>query len=88
MTDQNDRHDQDLDLRTVLETSDLGLIALAEGILEGAEIPYLARGEGIQDLFGMGRLVPVNPVSGPVEIQVTADNEARARDLLADLATD
>jgi hypothetical protein len=88
MTDRNDRHDQDLDLRTVLETSDLGLIALAEGILEGAEIPYLAKGEGIQDLFGMGRLVPVNPVSGAVEIQVTAENEPQARELLAELTSD
>jgi hypothetical protein len=78
----------DLDLRTVLETSDLGLIALAEGILEGAGIEYLARGEGIQDLFGIGRLVPVNPVSGPVEIQVAPENEAEARDLLNDLIAD
>ena len=79
---------RDLDLRTVLETSDLGRISLAEGILEGAEIPYLARGEGIQDLFGFGRLVPVNPITGPVAIQVTAEDEARARDLLAELGGD
>ena len=84
MTESHD----DLDLRTVLETSDLGLIALAEGILEGADIEYLARGEGIQDLFGMGRLVPVNPVSGPVLIQVAAENEQRALDLLGDLRAD
>ncbi len=83
MTDSN----HDLDLRTVLETNDLGLIALAEGILEGASIEYLARGEGIQDLFGLGRLVPVNPISGVVAIQVAAENEEQARDLLADLAT-
>ncbi len=84
MTDPNN----DLDLRTVLETSDLGTIALAEGILEGADIEYLAKGEGIQDLFGMGRLVPVNPVSGAVMIQVAAENETAARDLLSDLATE
>ena len=76
----------DLDLVTVLETSDLGLIAMAEGILEGEGIEYLAKGEGIQDLFGMGRLVPVNPVSGPVEIQVAAGNAERARELLGELA--
>jgi hypothetical protein len=76
---------RDLDLRTVLQTSDLGVIALAEGILEGDQIPYLARGAGLQDLFGLGRLVPVNPISGPVSIQVAAENEERARELLADL---
>jgi hypothetical protein len=78
----------DLDLRVVLATSDLGEIALAEGILEGAEIPYLARGEGIQDLFGLGRLVPVNPITGPVSIEVAAENELRARELLAGLRED
>ena len=78
----------DLDLRVVLETSDLSRIALGEGLLESAGIPYLARGEGIQDLFGIGRLVPVNPITGPVVIQVAAADEARARDLLARLADD
>lgn len=82
MTDQN----QDLDLRPVLETSDLVAINLAEGILESAEIPYLARGEQIQDLFGLGRLVPVNPISGPVVIMVRADDESEARLLLEELS--
>jgi len=81
-------HTHDLDLRTVLETSDLALVALAEGILEGAEIPYLARGEHIQDLFGLGRLVPVNPISGPVAIQVNAPDEERATALLHDIVGD
>jgi hypothetical protein len=90
MTDHDQTHDQDqdrdhdLDLRTILVTSDLTTISMAEGILEGAEIRYLARGEDIQDLFGLGRLVPVNPISGPVEIQVLAEDEVRARELLAD----
>ena len=78
-------HSGDLDLRTVVETSDLVIISLAEGILADAEIPYLAKGEHIQDLFGFGRLVPVNPVSGPVQIQVNAEDEERAVALLADL---
>ena len=84
MNDQN----SDLDLRTVLMTNDLAIISLAEGILEGAEIPYLAKGEQIQDLFGLGRLVPVNPVSGTVEIQVNAEDEKRAVDLLAEIVGD
>ncbi len=79
----SDNHD--LDLVTVLATSDAGLIDIAEGVLEGAGIPYLAKGEGIQDLFGFGRLTPVNPITGPVEIQVNAEDATSARDLLADL---
>lgn len=74
----------DLDLRTVLETSDQTAISLAEGLLENAGIHYLARGEGIQDLFGLGRLVPVNPITGPITLQVTAEDYEAARQLLAD----
>ena len=78
-------HDSDLDLRVVLMSSDLTKISLAEEILENAAIPYLAKGEHIQDLFGLGRLVPVNPITGPVEILVNASDEAKAKELLADL---
>ena len=84
MSDQN----SDLDLRTVLKTNDLATLTLAEGALESAEIPYLAKGEQIQDLFGFGRMVPVNPVTGPVEIQVRAEDEKRALELLAQIFED
>jgi hypothetical protein len=78
------RHN-DLDLVTVLATNDLGLIDIAESLLEGASIPYLAKGQGVQDLFGLGRLTAVNPITGPVEIQVNAADEESARRLLAEL---
>lgn len=84
MTDRN----EDLDLRTVLVTGDMTLVGMAEGALESADIPYLAKGEHIQDLFGIGRMVPVNPISGPVSIQVRAEDEARARELLTDLVAE
>ena len=80
--------DKDLDLRTILKTNDLASISQAEGILESAGIPYLAKGEHIQDLFGFGRCVPVNPLIGPVEIQVNAEDEKRAAELLAEVAGD
>ncbi|MFN2370593.1 MAG: DUF2007 domain-containing protein [Candidatus Krumholzibacteriia bacterium] len=79
------RHEGDLDLVTVLATSDLGLIDIAEGLLEGAGILFLAKGEGVQDLFGLGRLTAVNPITGPVEIQVNAADAESARQLLEDL---
>jgi len=75
----------DLDLETVLATNDAGMIDIAESLLEGAGIPYLAKGEGVQDLFGLGRLTAVNPITGPVEIQVNAADAASARRLLAEL---
>ena len=78
-------HQDDLDLVTVLATNDLGLIDIAESLLEGGGIPYLAKGEGVQDLFGLGRLTAVNPITGPVEIQVNASDADSARRLLAEL---
>ena len=78
-------HQNDLDLVTVLATNDLGLIDIAESLLEGASIAYLAKGEGVQDLFGLGRLTTVNPITGPVEIQVNASDADSARRLLAEL---
>ena len=53
-----------------------------EEALEMAEIPYLAKGEGIQDLFGFGRLTVVNPVSGPVEIFVMEPKAEQARQVV------
>lgn len=73
----------DLDLRTVLTASDPGTISLAEGILESAEIPYLAKGKYIQNLFGLARTVAANPVIGSVEIQVNSEDEERALELLS-----
>lgn len=77
--------DNDLDLVTVLATNDLGLIDIAEGLLEGAGIRYLAKGEGVQDLFGLGRLTAVNPITGPVEVQVVAGDAESARRVLEDV---
>jgi putative signal transducing protein len=72
------------ELVTVLETPDPGLIALAESLLLGADIPYLKKGDQIQDLFAAGRL-GINPVTGPVEIQVLPDQVEAARAALTEL---
>ena len=39
-------------------------------------------------LFGLGRLTTVNPITGPVEIQVNASDAESARRLLAELITE
>ena len=73
----------ELELTPIAETGDAIRTALVTSLLDDAGIPYMIRNEQLQDLFGMGRLVPVNPVSGPVVFLVPADRTDEARDLLA-----
>ena len=78
------RHDSDEPV-TVLETSDPALLAIAKSLLEDAGIGFFAKGEGIQDLFGAGRLGGFNPITGPVELQVSADDATEAGSVLLEL---
>jgi hypothetical protein len=71
------------DLVPVFITQGEAELRLAESVLNQHSIPYLARGEQIQDLFGLGRLTAVNPITGPVEIHVALDKAEVARELLA-----
>lgn len=70
---------------TVLETSDPALLAVAKSLLEEAGIGFFAKGEAIQDLFGAGRLGGFNLITGPVELQVSADDAAEAGSVLLEL---
>jgi putative signal transducing protein len=79
------RKDEWLELVTVLSSNNPALIAVAKSLLEAADIHYATKGEGLQDLFGLGRIGTVNPITGPVEIQVSADSEREARTILAEL---
>ena len=73
-------------LVTVFETGDPGLLAMAHSILDEAEIPYLTQGEGIQDLFGAGRLgTGFSILAGPVHLRVERELETEVRALLAGL---
>jgi hypothetical protein len=75
-----------LNLVTVLSSGDSGLMAVAKSILASAQIRCLVEGEGVQDLFGIGRVVGgFNPITGPMRLRVRADDAADARLLLADL---
>ena len=75
------------DLVTVFESSDAALLALAKAALDDAGIRYVAEGEALQDLFGMGRLFSgYNLITGSPRIRVTAENAKRARELLDQLA--
>jgi hypothetical protein len=76
----------DVELVAVLATGDAALIALAKSLLEGEHIEYFVKGEGLQDLFGLGRVTSYSYAMGPAEFWVRADDEARARELLNDLS--
>lgn len=79
----------DRDLVTVFETGDPGLLAMAHSILDEAAVPYLTQGEGIQDLFGVGRLgTGFNILTGPVHILVERASEPEVRQLLDGLEED
>ena len=81
--------DPDLVLVPVLKADQESDVVIVESLLAGAEIPFLIQGEGIQDLFGWGRISRVNPIVEPVEFFVAEDNLAAAREVLADfLAAD
>lgn len=72
----------DAALETVLATNDAAKIAVAKSMLEASGIECFTRGEGLQSLFGLGRIGGVNPVSGPVELQVAAGDLDQAREVL------
>lgn len=72
----------DVQLVPVLKTGDAGLIAIARSLLDAEEIEYFVRGDGLQDLFGIGRVNGFNFAMGPAEFWVRADDADRARDIL------
>ena len=75
----------DVELVSIFATGDPGVIAVAKSLLEGEEIDYLIRGEGLQDLFGAGRMGGFSYAMGPAEFWVRADDADRARELLDEL---
>jgi hypothetical protein len=77
----------DVELVRVLATGDAGLIAVAKSLLEGEAIDFFVKGDGLQDLFGMGRITGFNFAMGPAEFWVRADDADRARELLAGLTS-
>ena len=73
-------------LVTVFNSGNEALIALAKSILDEANIQYLIKNEGVQDLLGIGVFgTGFNPITGPVQIQVLPSNEEYAKDLLKNM---
>jgi putative signal transducing protein len=56
---------------TIAKISDYAFLLVAKSLLQDAGIPYLAKNEGVQDLFGLGRIgTGFSIVAQPVELQV------------------
>ena len=71
------------DFATTFQSSDPVVLMTAKALLEQAGIPFVTRGEGTQDLFGLGRLgTGFNLVIGPTELQVPAERKQEAEELL------
>ena len=71
---------------TVFESGHDGVIAVAKSMLDEAGIEYSVKGEGVENLLGVGVVgTGFNPVTGAVQIQVLAHNAEQARELLKDL---
>lgn len=75
------------DLVTILETSDINLLAVVKSVLQGAEIPFLVQGD---EALG---LLPMANIGGPfskrglgVAVMVSAGDEAAALELLSEVS--
>ncbi|HVP57484.1 MAG TPA: hypothetical protein VMU02_05260 [bacterium] len=78
-----------LELVTVFKSADPALTLLAKSLLDAASIPFLTRGEMIQDLIGWGRFPSgINLATGLVELQINIEDLERAKALLRDLVDD
>jgi hypothetical protein len=72
-----------VDLVTVLKTSDLATTKVVKSLLEAEGIPCLLQGEGLQDLWGLGRAgTGFNVAAGPVQVQVRPQDAAVALELI------
>lgn len=73
-------------LVSVLAAGDLSVLTRARSLLEAEGIPYSMDGEGLQNLFGAGMIgLGYNQIVGPPHLKVREEDEARARELLAEL---
>jgi hypothetical protein len=74
-------------LVTVFVSSDAGLMAIAQTILESAKIPLVVEGQTRQALFGPGPVSGLLP-GGPAALRVAQQDADDARAMLAELIAD
>jgi hypothetical protein len=74
----------EVELVPVFIVEDEAELMLVQSIMNQSGIPYLAKGENLQHLFGFGGWKAVSPLTGPVEIHVRMDDAEAARNILAE----
>ncbi|MBX7045060.1 MAG: DUF2007 domain-containing protein [Ignavibacteria bacterium] len=80
------KHEDNSYAVTVFESGHEGLIALAKSMLDETGIEYVVKGEGVENLLGVGVMgTGFNPVTGAIQIQVLENRADEARELLKDL---
>lgn len=85
---QHEKEDHER-LVTIFETGNEAIVAVVKSLLDEAQIKYLAQGDGVQDLFGVGVIgTGFNPITGPVVFQVMPEDAEYARELLKDVKED
>jgi Putative prokaryotic signal transducing protein len=73
----------DVELVQVFTSTNAAVLPLVESVLLDAEIEFMTKSEGLQDLFALGRFgLGSNNLIGPAEIWVRKDDEAEARSLI------
>ena len=74
------------DVATIFSTGSVALFAYAKSLLDAAGIPYIPKGEYLLNALGPalwgGSLAFVY---GPMELQVSLEDESEARELLKDV---
>ena len=70
-------------LVALLRTGDLNELAFVEAVLTDADIPFVKKGESVQDLFALGRVgMGFNPITGPIVLLVSEEHAAEATRLI------
>lgn len=83
MFQKKDKKEEDIKLVTLVSSGDVLYIGLIKSILTDAKIPFMAKNEQLQNLFGFGNLGGhANPLSGPIEIVVKEEDYETAKKLI------
>jgi Putative prokaryotic signal transducing protein len=71
---------------SVLTIAEASLVPIVKSLLASENIRFFIKGEGVQDLFGPGRLGSgFNIITGPPVVYVEPDRAEEARELLAEV---
>ncbi|MBK6536765.1 MAG: hypothetical protein WBQ38_00190 [Ignavibacteria bacterium] len=83
---QHEKEDHE-NLVTVYATGNEAIVSVVKSVLDEAQIRYIAQGEGVQDLFGVGVIgTGFNPITGPIIFKVMPEDEEYAKELLKDIS--